>query len=316
MSKLFILCCFCLTLLSCKMQSRSFEVVVENVQLLNTVPSGSGIVADGDSIFIIGDDATAIFKLSRSTNEFRSIPLLNNNASLARIPKPDKHDLECLTLAEFDGRESLFAFGSGSVSPQRDSLLIINADDPLRQQWVSLRSLYETLRELSSTHELNIEGSVITGNTLFLFNRSGNQLYLISMEVFAAYIQKEQANLLNSIKVHTVSLPLVNGIQSSLSGGCALPDGTILFSASLESAPNIYDDGDIGGSFIGIISMEDKPVVKSISQLRDKQGKVLADKLESIDVVGSYSNGDIKAIAVADNDDGKSKIFELRITIR
>jgi hypothetical protein len=215
-----------------------------------------------------------------------------------------------------EGKESILAFGSGSVSPQRDSLLIVDVNEPLLQKWVSLKSLYEKLRKLSATNEINLEGAVISGDKLYLFNRSGNQVYIIGMNDFFPHISTGNQDVVNTIKVHQLTLPSSNGVQSSLSGGCLMENGSILFSASVEDTPNSYDDGGIGGSFIGIIEWHRKPVIKQMALLKDKQDSVLKDKLESVDIIGKYSNGDIKALAVADNDDCRSKLFELRIAVR
>ncbi len=298
---------------SCNMKP-CFEVVVEHVKLFDSIPSGSGLIAEGDSVFIIGDDATSLYQLSLSTNAFVSIPLINITQLQYRIKKPDKHDLESLSFLNLNGKKYIASFGSGSVSPQRDSLLLVSADDFKQQQWISLGNFYTRLRKISVKNELNIEGAVSTSENVYLFNRSGSEVYELSLKLFEAIMQSK-INLMDmNIKKYQFDLPASEGVQSALSGGCLFRNDAILFCASAENLPNVYDDGDIQGSYVGIISINKKGLaLKELTGIKDKSGAMLKDKLESIDIAGHYSNGDVRAFAIADNDDGKSKLFELRI---
>lgn len=299
---------------SCNNMNSSFEVIVEHVKQLDSIPSGSGLIVHGDSVFIMGDDAISLYKMSLSTGAVTAIPLINIDQTQYRISKAHKHDLESLSIITLGNQKYIAAFGSGSVSPQRDSLLLVSINDLDKQQWISLGSFYAILRHQSSMKELNIEGIVSAPNSIYLFNRSGSEIYELNVTSLDAVQASTDSLMKSKIKVHRFTLPASGGVQSALSGGCLLNDSAILFCASSENLPNVYDDGDIQGSYVGIISIKyDGLALKELVEIKDKSGAILKDKLESIDIGGHYSNGDIRAFAIADNDDGKSKLFQLRI---
>lgn len=300
---LFFMLCFSY----CNMNKEAARIEVKNITLLDDVPSGSGLVISGASMFIIGDDATSVFELDTSGKVKRTIPMLNADSTLQRISKPVKHDLESIAVATINGVEYLLAFGSGSVSPYRDSLLVISIADPVNQKWVSLASLYVQLRALSRKKELNIEGAVINKDRCYLFNRSGNEIFELDTESLFRMVETNGAFRVTNIKRYKVDLPA----GATLSGGCMI-GAKILFCASDENTPSAYDDGAIEGSYAGIIDPADGFSVKQFVRLRHG-GFDVKDKLESLDLASSYENGDMKVIGVADNDDGTSKLYELRI---
>jgi hypothetical protein len=47
--------------------------------------------------------------------------------------------------------------------------------------------------------------------------------------------------------------------------------------------------------------------------LKNKQGKAIKEKIESVDVLQKPDNGDLNFLAIADNDNGTSKLFHLRL---
>lgn len=301
---------------SCNNKKLSFGVIVEQVKRFDSIPSGSGIVVYGDSVFVMGDDATSLYKVSLLTGAFEAIPLIHTDQTRYRISKPDKHDLESLSIITFRNKKYIAAFGSGSISPQRDSLLLVSLDDHRQQEWISLGSFYTVLRHQSLKREMNIEGFVSTTNSIYLFNRSGSEVYDFPISMLEAILNPKDSLNNIEIKRHQFKLPTSAGVQSALSGGCLLDDNTILFCASSENLPNVYDDGDIQGSYVGMISIgQNGLILKELVEIKDKTGAVLKDKLESIDLAGRYRNGDIRAFAIADNDDGRSKLLELRIIL-
>jgi hypothetical protein len=153
--------------------------------------------------------------------------------------------------------------------------------------------------------------------SIFLFNRNGNDIFRLETADLAAFITTNGHSSIKNIHPRlSFALPSASGIRSAFSGACVLDDQHILFSASAEASPNVYDDGDISGSYIGILSVDPASFSiqkKSIVAIKDKNGAVIKDKIESIDIAGNYDNGDIRAFAIVDNDDGRSKFLELRL---
>ena len=291
----------------------SFSVVVEKIELLDSLPSGSGLVHFNDIIYIIGDDATQLYKLNPSESSFSGIPL-NNMGTEYRINKPDKHDFESLEILDIRNEPHLIAFGSGSLSPQRDFLLVVNCKNEKIQQLISLELLYTLLKQQAGGKKiLNIEGAVITGEKLYLMDRENDILFEIELEEFRKYILSNGNHKVSTVKIYSLQLPSDEGLIAGISGGCALSENKILFCASLEDTPNAIDDGVVKGSYIGIISLRDGNILTAVL-LKDEQGIVIPDKIESIDIVGKNDDGTLKAFAVADNDDGSSKFYQLKIS--
>ncbi len=111
-----------------------------------------------------------------------------------------------------------------------------------------------------------------------------------------------------------VSLPLINNFQIGFSGVCALNDTELLFTSSLEETTDFTKDGTIEGSYIGILKLVNDTTVNLVSftNFNATSGISVTQKLESIEVINTQGKT-IHAIAVADNDNGTSKMFYLSI---
>src|SRR5262245_49732285 len=75
--------------------------VVEEDRLLDSIPSASGIAVEGDSAWIVGDDATRMYRISLTSYQQRSMPLRGFAPGQYREPKPVKHDLESAALVQW-----------------------------------------------------------------------------------------------------------------------------------------------------------------------------------------------------------------------
>ena len=106
------------------------------------VPSGSGLAIWKDSLYIVSDDAPFIYRLSLKDFSYEQFPLKGYTNAAYRIPKNIKPDFESAAIGEMGGQQYLFAFGSGSKTPGRDSLLIVNTANLQEQKTMSLSGLY------------------------------------------------------------------------------------------------------------------------------------------------------------------------------
>lgn len=287
-------------------------IIIEKELLLDSIPSASGLVIHGDSAWIVGDDATGIYRLDLSSYQQQKIPLKDLATDAYRLPKPIKHDLECANLIRWNNKQYLLAFGSGSLAPYRDSILLLNMADTADQQIISIQPFYRELQQLTGTDstQWNIEGSTVAGDSLLLGNRGNNTIISCNVDSLMHYFLFAGAPV-PPITYQQAHLPQIDGIEARLSGLSTINDNLILFSASVEDTPDWIKDGPISGSFIGIYSMKENKVIAS-HLLRDKQGVVLKEKIESIDIV-SKQGETITCIAVADNDNGTSKLFRIKL---
>jgi hypothetical protein len=296
----------------CRDKQPTQMVIIEEEKLLNSIPSASGLAIENDTAWIIGDDATSVYRLNLTSFEQEKIPLKGFDAEQYRLPKPIKHDLECANLITYNNKQYLLAFGSGTLEPYRDSVLLLNTSDTADQQFISVQPFYKELQRLTGTDSTkwNIEGSTLVGDTLIICNRGNNLLISFHADSLMHYLLFAGTPI-PAIDFHKANLPQIEGKEARLSGICTLNDNHLLFSAAVEDTPDWVKDGPILGSFIGIYSLKEKKVLAS-HLLRDKQGAIAKEKLESIDIV-SKQGGTITCIAMADNDNGTSGLYRLKL---
>jgi hypothetical protein len=299
----------------CRHKQPQPMLIIEEQKLLNSIPSASGLAIENDTAWIVGDDATSIYRLNLTSFEQQKIPLKGFDTAQYRLPKPVKHDLECANLISYNNKQYLLAFGSGSLEPYRDSVLLLNTNDTADQQLISVQPFYKELQRLTGTDstQWNIEGSTLAGDSLIVCNRGNNVLISFHADSFMHYLLFAGAPI-PAIDFHKANLPQIEGKEARLSGICTLDETHLLFSASVEDTPDWVSDGPILGSFVGIYSLKEKKVLAS-HLLRNKQGAIVKEKLESIEILHK-EGGTITCIAMADNDNGTSGLFRLKLMMQ
>lgn len=302
---------------NCSDMNNQRNVVLEKVVFLGQVPSASALGMWGDSIYIAGDDASSIYQFDANLQLTDTYPLLPHFAGLQRIPKPLKPDIESMAEGLVDGKYCLALFGSGSLSPQRDSMYLFFPAEPGQSRAYDLGFLYRSICDITGIADdaLNIEGAVIAGDTLHLFNRGRNFIASVSWPALLAALEAPAPTPL-TVDIKAVALPPHNGIQMGFSGACLVPgENWILFTATVEDTDNWYDDGEILGSYVGglRLTVDGKAELLWLAPVTTPQGDMAIDKLESI---ACLSGGNpLRALAVTDNDDGTSKLLELTIDV-
>jgi len=299
--------------------SGKLTAVVEKTIVLDSIPSGSGLAKVDQHLYIISDDSPYFFQLDLQYQLQQKIGIKNGPKSKEyRIPKKIKPDYESLATAQINGAPFLLAFGSGSLSPTRDSLLLINLADLKNPQTYDLTHLYYLIKGAANLPEaeLNMEGSAIIGEDLFLFNRGQNVMIQTNWARLLLFLKGGPNILEPEFKIHRIALPQINGVNPGFSGACQLgQENKILFTASVENTKSWVEDGEILGSFIGILDVEKltSDPLESAALLTDKNGRTVIEKVESIEFLKKESTGEIKALALTDDDQGGSKILEITI---
>lgn len=283
------------------------------INVLNTIegqniPSGSGIVKAGDTYYIIGDDSPFLFALNQDFKIISKTPLITTNNILdKRIIKSEKPDFETLEMID---KDELVVFGSGSKSPQRDKFLRIFLKDSVTIESYELTEFYNHLKKLPLFNgaELNIEATAYCNNQIFLFNRKKNLLIRCEYQELLAYLKGETA--FPKLEIKQYILPKINGIEAGFSGATVLKNELkILFTASVENTNNAYDDGEILGSFIGIIEISNHTIADTFDycQIPDSDKGL---KVESVAVLEEISTGKTNIVLITDDDKGNSKIIK------
>jgi hypothetical protein len=181
----------------------------------------------------------------------------------ARGNKKSKLDLEAVFLFQ----DWLVAMGSGS-SPLRERFVIVEGTQ------VTIREMHAFYTQLRSTFdgELNIEGAVVDGDDLLLFQR-GNGI--------GAKNQTARANL---TQIFAGKAPEIRDVRTwALPDALTFTDATrrgdeIWFLACAEDSPDATRDGPVSAVALGRIE-DDRAVTWPIL---DERGAPLLEKTEGL----------------------------------
>lgn len=274
-------------------------------------PSGSALEFYNNVLYVVGDDINYILCLDEQWNEIKQIKLFEFEG--LRIPKPNKPDLECATIIN----DMLYVVGSGSKSPQRDVAFIIDLTEHKIKK-ISTASFYAIFRDKNIIKEMNIEGFTDCKDKLLFFNRANtsqpNQLIITDQKIL-----KKQFP--DKFKVIPVNITALHNVVLGISGACYDEINDILFlTASAEDTNNAYDDGEIIGSVLAIVYDAYKQLnnqsidINTIVALDTIDTSFSKQKIESI-CITKQDGRNYTCTLVADNDDGKSVLFEITIYI-
>jgi hypothetical protein len=106
-----------------------------------------------------------------------------------------------------------------------------------------------------------------------------------------------------------LEFPTIQEKQARISGACAMTNGELLLTASVEDTPDWMSDGPVLGSFICRYSPQTRQITASYL-LQDKNGQPLKEKLETLELITEHP---LKLLALSDNDNGTSTLFYLSI---
>jgi hypothetical protein len=291
--------------------SQKMKATFVRSQELKGYPSGSTISFHENRLYLMGDDALSLQILDTGLQLKQEIRFFNNE--FVRIAKAEKADIESSEWIVTNNKAQLWLFGSGSLSPQRDSAFHF---DPETQniERIDLGNFYQKLRE-TGIAELNLEAAALI-NDLLLFGSRGNltnpQNYLI---------QTNASDFPAGSAVKKIPIDLPDG--AGISGMSYLPDHNILFiTASKENTATAYDDGEIGESYLGAIyKFSDKLSASTIYPdewivLSTLHPDFIRQKIESICTLKSGSDENIIAILVSDDDKGGTRLFSLTLDFK
>jgi hypothetical protein len=251
------------------------------------VRSASALRRFGGGLVIVQDDVNA-FAVG-ADRETLSPVLLPPHSSGQRVfddARGNKHlklDLEaCVTLA--DGR--LVVFGSGSM-PAREHLVVWNGHD--MPAVVPATPFYAVVRAAAQqgAARLNIEGAVIGGGFLQLFQRGNdahgsrrtphNAIVAVGEQEFVRWL--DGGSVPSVVAVTSVELGERAGVAYGFTDAVALDDGRIVVLACAERSSSALTDGAVLGCRVGLL--DDSELV--MAEVRDAGGAPSTLKLEGID---------------------------------
>ncbi len=225
------------------------------------ISSASGLVIVSDWCYIVADDENHLIALQSNDVEsgtLRMLPLLD-----ARLPderkerKRQKKDLEALFHVPGDERRPslLIAWGSGS-RPQRDFAYVVglDADGGVAgaARAVRLTRLHDALR--SRVAALNIEASLVQGDSLLLFSRANvdaplNGCFRFDLQQMIDFLLADEGSTdVPRFDFTTLDLGRMRDVPMGITDATPLKEGGWLLSAVAENTSNAYDDGQCHGS--------------------------------------------------------------------
>ncbi len=294
------------------LQRTEFDIEILSWQILDKVPSASGIIKFKTDFYVIGDDSPYLFHIDEnfdllSKTQIHSSEKLRDGKFL-KIDKPDFEAMEMLSETE------ILIFGSGSKSPERDVCVLVEIGKEITYKKFDISLFFSHLKnmEVMQGYELNIEGLACDGDMLYLLNRGRNIIFSFSCIEFIAYCKTGSSFPIP--KTNLFPLPKINGLEAGFSGATTFKDKPyLIFTAAVEDTPNAYDDGDILGSFIGVIKMKNGEISNDLL-IKQIPNPGFPLKVEGVIIDRVLSETQTDLILITDNDGKPSEILRLRLS--
>lgn len=304
-------------LVSCQQTNLHLELLETSV--LDNIPGASGMANNDQYIFVVGDNSPYLYLLDHAGNQILTTAIYSTDEFRdGEIIKSLKPDFEAMELKSGKEHDEVIIFGSGSKSPNRDIFVQVTlSEEPIVKSF-SLISFYNQIRsmDIMRGHELNIEAVALFENKLFLFNRSNNLIFEFPYDAFLNYMNRESKFPIPVVS--KLKLPSIGNIEAGFSGASIIPGtNTIIFTASVEDTPNAYDDGDVLGSFICTIDLDqlnDPEKLNSI--LIEKIKEPWQIKVESVSILNKISDRELEIVMVTDSDGAESLLLKGKLEIR
>jgi hypothetical protein len=232
----------------------------------NHVSAASGLVRINDRLYVVADDELhlGVFSLDASVPG-RTIRLFPGE-----LPEPKderkrlKPDLETLMVlpscAPFP-TGAMLALGSGSRRNRRlGAVLLLDDQGAIRgvPSAVDLSALYEPLEDRFG--ELNIEGAVVTGDHVLLFQRgnrggSENAIVAVPLTTFLDTLKGTRVHI-DPRAVRGIDLGRHEGVPFCFTDAAGLASGEVIFTAVAEDTTDSYNDGPCAAAGLGLIGRD------------------------------------------------------------
>jgi hypothetical protein len=275
------------------------QISLEEVATLD-VSSASGCVIINDLIWVVADDEAEVFVYNLEGERQNSIGIFGEKwPSDSKIRKRVKADLESICSL---GNGQLLALGSGS-KPNRCRGVLIQEKN-LSVTEVDTSPLYRQLKQ--GIPDLNIEGSVVVGDTLFLGQRGNsalgmNSLILLSLDAVLKDLENDRIGSQGIKEIIPLQLGSINNVPYSLTDLAPAASGELWFTAAAEDTDDPYLDGDVTGALIGKMTVQ--------GTVLWKKGVEPIVKLEGV----FECKGALFLVCDADDPEIKSSLFQLDV---
>ncbi|WP_338410742.1 hypothetical protein [uncultured Flavobacterium sp.] len=255
------------------------------------IGSASGLLFNENSLFLISDNSTYLYEYQIEKASLEKHALVENPAE--NILKKDKLDFESMALKD----NNVIILGSGSTKKRNQRISYDLKSKKIENKDFSV--VYERFKKEASLSDddLNIEGVIITPDKSYFFQRgnagnSANGIFILSAD--------------DSLVFKKIILPKINDVEATFTDAI-LVDTTIYFLAAVENTTSTYLDGEILGSFLGKINVENLEL----------ENTMLISKTNKFEGITLFKESDkeIEFLLCEDNDteELKSEIYKLTI---
>lgn len=273
------------------------EFLLEVFLKISTISAASGLVLQGDNLYIVSDNSNYLYTYALSKEELSKHLLYDNNGENEHVQKANKTDLESI----FVHNDTLYLFGSGS-KPNRNHLFRLAKEQRATIEHIQLDTQANRLQQALNIgpKDYNIEGSFIYGGDYYLFNRGNGPSEQNGIIIVDTAFSKQ---------ARFVPVPLSYDGEGTPGFTDAIRvDDKIYFLAAIEHANSTYHDGQIGGSFLGILDLASLTLEK-IQKIAD------TNKFEGITVFADSPHSiEFLLCEDPDNENAESIIYKLTIT--
>jgi hypothetical protein len=211
---------------------------------INALPGISALHWSPEGLWLLADNVDGLYQLDLNTFEISPRLALNPNGDFAEIPKAHKSDFEAS--AWVDGQLWIFGSGSGSgagsgaLAAIRNRLVKVDLDG----QTFEIGNLSPVYSQIAAKGlELNIEGAAAFGGGLLLANRG----HLGQPVNTLIRVQAEQVMGLQRLDLPTEIFAGISALEYEAESD------RLWFTATTELTGSVYEDGQIGDSYLGVI---------------------------------------------------------------
>lgn len=310
-----------------QMQALELKTETKRILFFQNIPSASGLERVQDAFYILGDDSPYLFQLNDSFALAQQYPIFDTTGVVdGRIPKAVKPDLESMAQFSYGRDEMLLLLGSGA-SAARNKGYLVNLTDRMKVQELDMSRFYTFLKKvlrLENEGMLNLEGLAIDNTYAYLLQRpsgsGANVLLRFESNDFKDFLLGYGG--VPAVAVYHFDLPQLGQRKASFSGAYSY-QGKLFFTASVEDTPNAIDDGEVLGSYIGLIDLRTLPYATDAVNplpvpavgLQKPDGSLYTGKAESL-VVMEGEEDSYRIIIVSDDDKGHSELLEVQLDVK
>jgi hypothetical protein len=204
----------------------------------------SGLFFQQNEIKLIADNSNYLYTYTIWDSTLHKTLLYDNGHNNDLVVKKDKFDLESI----FKHQESFYLLGSGSNdSAVRNKIFVVDKDNKIQEQDIS--TFLTSVREQLDIHkdDLNIEGAFVYNEKYHLLNRGNGP-------------RRKNGIIITDISLQQKST-FVPVDLTKISNNLSITDGVVVenylyFLAAIEQTNSTYEDGKIGGSYVGFIDLK------------------------------------------------------------